>query len=87
MIQTQSKTPPASNIVSKNDLSVKNNNKNCKNSLEIPSLVTAQVGTKTIHSLQSNSYQMDSVSSSSSGATTELGQRYENGQSQRENIC
>ena len=83
MIQSQSKTPPASNIVSKNDLSVKNNNKNCKNSLEIPSLVTAQVdGTKTIHSLQSNSYQMDSVSSSSSGATTELGQRYENGQSQ-----
>ena len=83
MIQTQSKTPPASNIVSKNDLSVKNNNKNCKNSLEIPSLVTAQVdGTKTIHSLQSNSYQMDSVSSSSSGVTTELGQRYENGQSQ-----
>ena len=83
MIQTQSKTPPASNIVSKNDLSVKNNNKNCKNSLEIPSLVTAQVyGTKTIHSLQSNSYKMDSVSSSSSGATTELGQRYENGQSQ-----
>ena len=46
MIQTQSKTPPASNIVSKNDLSVKNNNKNCKNSLEIPSLVTAQVDGK-----------------------------------------